>query len=58
MGSLSVFMALGSLSFNVRILFLFCWSISMGYLALERSASWVQLDLSVDMEVLGWAFNY
>ena len=41
-----------------RIVFLFCWRISMGCLALELSASWVQLGLGVDMEVLGWAFNY
>ena len=43
-------MALGSLSFNARAVFLLCWRISVGYLALEFVGSWVELGCSVDME--------
>ena len=37
----------------LRAVFLLCWRISMGYLALELVGSWVELGFSVDMEAFG-----
>ena len=34
----------------LRIMFLCCWRISMACLALELTASWVELGFSVGME--------
>ena len=41
-----------------RIVFLFCWRISVMCLALEFAGSWVELGFSVDMETFGWALVY
>ena len=48
-------MALSSLSLMFRVVFLFCWKISVGCLVLELSGSWVDLGLSVGIEAFGWA---
>ena len=37
----------------LRVVFLFCWRISMVYLALELVGSWVELGFSVGMEAFG-----
>ena len=39
--------------FMFRIVFMFCWRISMVYLALELVGSWVELGFSVGMEAFG-----
>ena len=36
-----------------RVVFLFCWRISMVCLALELVGSWVELDFSVGLEAFG-----
>jgi len=51
-------MTSGSLFLMFKIVFLFCWRISMGCLALELAGSWVEFDFSVDMKAFGWAFIY
>ena len=43
--------------FVLRVVFLFCWRISVGYLALVLAGSWVELGLSIDMENFGWALG-
>ena len=45
-------MTSGSLFLMFKIVFLFCWRISMGYLALELAGSWVELGFSVGKETL------
>ena len=37
----------------LSVVFLFCWRISVGCLALEFAGSWVELGLSVGMEAFG-----
>ena len=37
----------------LRVVFLFCWRISMVCLALELVGSWVDLGFSVGMEAFG-----
>ena len=34
-----------------RLMFLFCWRISMGYLTVEPVGSWVELGFSVGTEI-------
>ena len=51
-------MVWGRLSVNGRIVFQFLWGISIEYLVLELSGSWVVLDLSVGKEGFGWALVY
>ena len=41
----------------LRVVFLFCWRISVGHLALVLAGSWVGLGLSIDMENFGWALG-
>ena len=36
-----------------RVVFLFCWRISMVCLALEPFGSWVELDFSVGVDTFG-----
>ena len=35
-----------------RFVVLFCWSVDMGYPALELAGPWVELGLCIDMEAL------
>ena len=39
--------------FMFRIVFMFCWRISMVYLALELVGSWVEHSFSVGVETFG-----
>ena len=39
----------------LRVMFLYCWRISLVCLALKLVGSWVELGFSVGMEALGWA---
>ena len=36
-----------------RVVFLFCWQISMVCLALDLVGSWMELSFSVDVETFG-----
>ena len=59
MKSLWVFYGFGQRpSFNVRVMFLFCWRISMVCLALKFVGSWVELGFKVSMETFGCALVY
>ena len=51
-------MALDILSSMFRVVFLFCWIISLWCLALELADFWVELGLIVSMEAFGWALIY
>ena len=46
-------MALGSLYFRLRAVFLLCWRINVVCLVLELVGSWVELGFSVGMEAFG-----
>ena len=37
----------------LRVVFLFCWRISMVYLPLELAGPWVELGFSLGMETFG-----
>ena len=41
-----------------RAVFLFCWRISVGCLALELAGSWVELGLRVGVKAFGGALIY
>ena len=42
----------------LRVVFLFCWRISMVYLALKLAGSWMKLGLSAGIVTFGWALFY
>ena len=44
--------------FMFRVVFLFCWIISMVWLALGLVGSWVELGFSVGVDTFGWAPVY
>ena len=42
----------------LRVVFLFCWRISMMCFALELADSWAKLGFSVGIVTFGWALVY
>ena len=48
-------MALAARLLTFRVVFLFCWRISMVCLAVETVGSWVELGFSLDMVAFGFS---